>query len=268
MSFLKTRDGYRLRYAHRNPTASPTIVLLHGWKGSHRLWDPVVYRFATAGYRVIAFDNRGMGESDKPVGDDPYDFDVLAGDLSFMLETLHAAEVTLVGWSMGCTIALQYLAKGGDRAAKLVLVNGPISLIRTEELPWSMTAEQVSRYLIAAEAGFPDAEYEFARESNLGSTSLWTQFYYQIALQTPLDAAMRIVKRQVSLDFTSYLPQIAIPTLALYGAKDPFYPRELAEWIANQVQDGRSVIFENSSHAVHFDELDRFIEVVGAFARE
>ena len=77
MSFLTTPAGVRLRYTDRG-SGDRTIVLVHGWKGSHRLWDPAVYRLMRD-FRVIAFDNRGMGESDKPAG--PYDFSVLADDL-------------------------------------------------------------------------------------------------------------------------------------------------------------------------------------------
>src|SRR5439155_19724527 len=64
MRYLTTPDGVRLRYTDRGE-GEHTIVLVHGWKGSHRMWDPAVYRL-TREFRVIAFDNRGMGESDKP----------------------------------------------------------------------------------------------------------------------------------------------------------------------------------------------------------
>ena len=64
MSFLTTPEGVRLRYTDRGE-GEHTIVLVHGWKGSHRMWDPAVYRLMRE-FRVIAFDNRGMGESDKP----------------------------------------------------------------------------------------------------------------------------------------------------------------------------------------------------------
>ncbi len=84
MTYLTTPDGTRLRYTDRGD-GERTIVLVHGWKGSHRLWDPAVYRLAER-FRVVAFDNRGMGESDKPGG--PYDFDVLADDLGFVLAEL------------------------------------------------------------------------------------------------------------------------------------------------------------------------------------
>src|SRR5690242_18821717 len=98
MSFLETPDGTRLRYVDRGE-GPDTVVLVHGWKGSHRKWDPAVHRLAEAGFRVIAYDHRGMGESDRPTG--RYDFDLLADDLGFVLEELGAEEVTLVGWSMG-----------------------------------------------------------------------------------------------------------------------------------------------------------------------
>ena len=103
-----TPEGVRLRVSDRGQ-GERTIVLVHGWKGSHRMWDPAVYRLMRE-FRVIAFDNRGMGESDKPAG--RYDFEVLAADLDFVLGALEAREVTLVGWSMGCSISLEYLARG------------------------------------------------------------------------------------------------------------------------------------------------------------
>jgi pimeloyl-ACP methyl ester carboxylesterase len=56
--------------------------------------------------------------------------------------------------------------------------------------------------------------------------------------------------------------------LAIYGGLDPYYPEALAEWIADRAPDGRYEIFENSAHAAHQDEADRFAAVVGAFANE
>src|SRR5439155_2172863 len=151
----------RLRYTDRG-AGEHTIVLVHGWKGSHRMWDPAVYRLMHE-FRVIAFDNRGMGESDKPAG--PYDFSVLADDLGFVLEALSATDVTLVGWSMGCSISLEYLARGGERAGRLVLVNGPVKLTETPEFPWTMREDEVQAYLDELAAGWPEAERSFTRVS-------------------------------------------------------------------------------------------------------
>ena len=110
MTFLTTRDGVRLRVSARGAAGGRPIVLVHGWKMSHRVFDHAILRLAPQ-HRVVAFDLRGMGESDKP--DSRYDCDELAGDLGFVIEELGLDDVTLVGWSMGCTVALKYLENGG-----------------------------------------------------------------------------------------------------------------------------------------------------------
>jgi non-heme chloroperoxidase len=263
MSFLTTPAGVRLRYSDRG-AGSQTIVLVHGWKGSHRLWDPAIHRLARE-FRVIAFDNRGMGESDKPAG--RYDFSVLAEDLAFVLETLGAGEVTLVGWSMGCSISLEYLARGGEGAARLVLMNGPLRLTRTPEFPWTMSEEQVRGYLEELAADWPEAERSFSHGALRDPGSAYAELNYQVALQTPLELAIRIVEEQLLLDHTSLLPALRLPVLALYGRHDPYYPVALAEYIAEHCADGRQVIFEESAHAPHSEETARFCEVVGDFAR-
>jgi pimeloyl-ACP methyl ester carboxylesterase len=263
MSFLTTPTGVRLRYTDRG-SGSHTIVLVHGWKGSHRMWDPAVYRLMRE-FRVIAFDNRGMGESDKPSG--PYDFSVLADDLAFVLEALSASEVTLVGWSMGCSISLEYLARGGSAAAKLALMNGPLKLTRTLEFPWTMSDEQLRGYLEDLAANWPDAERTFSRGALRDPSSAYADLYYQVALQTPLEMATRIVEEQIRLDHIPVLPTLGIPVLALYGRHDPYYPVALAEYIAEHTPHGSYVIFEDSAHAPHYEEPDRFCEVIGAFAR-
>jgi non-heme chloroperoxidase len=263
VTYLTTPDGVRLRYSDRGEGDRP-IVLVHGWKGSHRMWDPAVYRLARD-FRVIAFDNRGMGESDKPGG--AYDFAVLAADLAFVLEELGVRDATLVGWSMGCSISLEYLARGGDQAARLVLMNGPIRLTRTPEFPWTMTEEELNGYLDELAANWPDAERTFAKGALVDPSSAYADLYYRVALQTPLDLAMRIVREQLKLDFIPFLLQISIPVLALYGRHDPYYPTELAEYIASHVQQGRHVIFDRSAHAPHYEEPERFAEVIADFAR-
>ena len=263
MSFLTTPSGVRLRCSDRG-TSSRTVVLVHGWKGSHRLWDPAIHRLARD-FRVIACDNRGMGESDKPSG--PYDFDVLADDLAFVLETLGVRDATLVGWSMGCTISLQYLARGGDRAAALVLVNGPLKLSQTPEFPWTMSEEQLHGYLDDLAANWPDAERTFVRGSLRDPDSAYADLAYQVALQTPLEQASRIVEEQLKIDHVPVLPTLTIPVLAAYGRHDPYYPIALAEYIAEHAQRGELAVFEEGAHAPHYEEPDRFCEVIAGFAR-
>ena len=129
-------------------------MLVHGWKMSHRPFDHAILRLART-HRVVAFDLRGMGESDKP--NSRYDFDELADDLGFVIAELGLEDVTLVGWSMGCTVVAPAYPRRRPRRGRLVLINGPIRLARTEDdsFPWSMTEEVLEAYFSAIEEHWP-----------------------------------------------------------------------------------------------------------------
>lgn len=262
-SYLETPDGVRLRVSLLGGGEN-AIVLVHGWKGSHRMWDPAVYRLVED-FRVMALDTRGMGESDKPGG--RYDFEVLAVDLAFALEAADLSDVTLVGWSMGCSISLEYMARHGGRVGRLVLVNGPIKLENDDDFEFGLPPGQLERYVDELVAGWPGSERDFARGALRDPEDPFADLYYRVALQTPLERSIRIVREQARLDHRPVLRELGVPVLAIYGRHDPYYPTELAAYIAEQVPDGRCLILEESAHVPHFDEPDRFCEAIGRFAR-
>jgi non-heme chloroperoxidase len=265
MSFLTTPDGLRLRVCDRGAGAR-AIVLVHGWKMSHRVFDHPILRLAR-NFRVVSYDLRGMGESDKP--NCRYDFDEHADDLAFLLEELGLEDVTLVGWSMGCSVSLQHLARGGRRVGRLVLVNGPIRLARTgdEAFPWSMTEEVLEAYFTAIEDGWPTQERAFTEESLYRPHADLVDGIFRITQQTPLDVVLKVVREQAKLDFRGLLPRLEIPVLALYGRHDPYYPVELAQWIAGQCPRGSHLVFEESAHYPFIEEKERFADVIAAYAR-
>ena len=261
MSHLETPAGVRLRVTARGD--GPAIVLVHGWKGSHRLWDPVVARLE-ATHRVVAFDLRGMGESDKPRA--AYDFDELADDLGFVIDALSVRDALLVGWSMGATVALRYLDRGGADVAGLVLVNGPLRLTRAPDFPHAMTNAQLEGYLTRLRDAWPAGEREFQADTVLDRNSALVDWLYAISLQTPLDVALRVVREQAKLDMRGALASVRVPVLAVYSRHDPYYPASLADDIASRAQDGQKVLFERSAHCIPIEEPDRFCEVLRAFA--
>jgi non-heme chloroperoxidase len=261
MSWLETPDGVRLRYTDRGAGA-PAVVLMHGWKGSHRLFDRSVARLERR-QRVVAFDHRGMGESDKP--NCTYSFDELAGDLGFVLRALGLEEVTLVGWSMGCTVALRYLESNGERVGRVVLVNGPLRLTKAPDFPHAMTDAELDGYLVTLRDNWPTGERAFQAATVLDPDPAVVDWLYGIALQTPLDVALRLVRQQARLDMRDALARARVPVLAAYSSADPYYPASLAQDIAERAADGRAVIFEHSAHCIPFEEADRFCDVVEAF---
>jgi non-heme chloroperoxidase len=262
MSFLTTPDGTRLRYTDRGD-GPRTIVLVHGWKGSHRLWDGTIVALSQR-FRVVAFDLRGMGESDKP--NSSYEFGELSGDLGFLMSQLGLRDVTLVGWSMGCSVSLEYLKGDGAGVSKLVLIAGPIRLTQTTDFPLSMTQEQLDRAVFDVAEHWPTRERRFNADYFLEPDLDVVDWMFHVALQTPLDVVLRVVRHQAKLDYRDFLRRISHPTLAIYGRHDRAYPPELAEWIAQQVPSGESAIFEKSAHIPFIEEPDRFRNVLAEFA--
>ncbi|ADB52298.1 alpha/beta fold hydrolase [Conexibacter woesei] len=273
MSWLTLRDGVRLRVgefadAAGGPSAAgPPVVLVHGWKGSHRLWDPTVVELTARGARVVAFDLRGMGESDKPAG--VYDFDTFADDLGELLDAFELRDATLVGWSMGCTVALRHLQRGGGRVGRLVLLNGPLRLTRAPDFPHAMSEQQLDGYLAELAAGWPASERAFQAESVLAdSDPAVVDWLYGIALQTPLPVALSAVREQAKLDMRPAIAALRVPVLAAYAVHDPYYPTSLGDWIAANAPDGRAQVFEHSAHGTPFEEAPALAQAIVAFGAE
>jgi non-heme chloroperoxidase len=263
LSYLETPDGVRLRLCDRGAGAR-AFVLVHGWKQSHRLWDPVVAQLAPA-HRVVAFDLRGMGESDKP--NTRYTFDELAGDLAFVLDELALEDVTLVGWSMGCTVALEHLSGEAPRVGRLVIVNGPLRLTRAPDFPHALTQAELDRYIDDVERHWPVREREFVAESLRDEHPEHVDWLVRVALQTPLDIAVRLVREQARLDQRPIVQRLSIPVLAAWSRHDPYWPASLADWIAEHAPQGERVLFERSGHCTPFEESEAFCDALEAFAR-
>lgn len=262
MTWLATPDGVRLRIADRG-VGDTTFVLVHGWKGSHRLWDRTFARLAER-HRVVAYDHRGMGESDKPAS--RYDFDELSGDLAHVLRALDLQDVVLVGWSMGCTVSLCHMERGGDRVGRLVLLNGPLRLTRTPDFPHTMTAEELEGYLVDVAERWPVAERAFQAASVRDPEPELVDWMWRIACQGPLDILLRVVREQAKLDMRAAVAGLQVPVLAAYGRHDPYYPTSLATWIADTAPHGSAAIFEDSAHCPPIEEVARFCAVLEAFA--
>lgn len=113
-------DGAEVAYAQQGRLALPPLVLLHGWSSSHKFWKYCYTAFSPR-WRVIAPDIAGFGLSEKP--DRDYSVEGLATWLGRFLDAMKLDRVTLVGHSLGGTIALLYAMEHPERIEKLAVVN-------------------------------------------------------------------------------------------------------------------------------------------------
>jgi pimeloyl-ACP methyl ester carboxylesterase len=112
------------------PGKGPAIVCIHGLTANHTCWASMADALAPD-YRLIAYDLRGRGESEKP--DKGYSLEIHGEDLGRLLDHFKLGKAILMGHSLGAHIALRFAVKHPARVAKLVLVDGGLD-VRAEIL--------------------------------------------------------------------------------------------------------------------------------------
>jgi pimeloyl-ACP methyl ester carboxylesterase len=159
-----TLRGLRFHYREYGRPEDPAIVLLHGVASNARIWittaPPLAERF-----HVLALDQRGHGESDKP--DSGYDFASVTGDLLAFIDELSLARPIVAGHSWGGNVALEVAATHPERPAGIVLVDGGFMQLSARE---GMTWERAEREMAPPDLTHLTSEklLEMARQWELG----------------------------------------------------------------------------------------------------
>ncbi|MCW2679681.1 MAG: alpha/beta hydrolase fold containing protein [Frankiales bacterium] len=139
----------RLR-ATRWPGSGTPVLLLHGLASTRHIWDLVVP--GLAGLPVLALDQRGHGDSDRPTG--PYDGETVLADALTALDALGLSRVVVVGHSWGAWTALRLAARAPERVLAVVCVDG--GTLRMRDL--AVTREQVREMLTPPRIALPVEE--------------------------------------------------------------------------------------------------------------
>lgn len=127
---VTSKDGVKLAVQESGNPNGPPIIFVHGLLGSRLNWEAQVQSPELRQYRLITYDLRGHGLSDKPSGAEPYhDGRHWADDLEAVIEGSHAHKPVVVGWSLGGVVISNYLATYGDHnIAGGVYVDGVVEL--------------------------------------------------------------------------------------------------------------------------------------------
>lgn len=145
MSFFK-HEGFDIFYVDGGPDDAEPVLLIHGFASSQRVnWVSPgwVRTLSEAGYRTIAFDNRGHGESSKSYDPGDYMPDRMAGDAAALLDHLDIPVAHVMGYSMGARISAFLALEHPDRAQSLIFGGLGIGMV-TGVGDWDVIAEALS----------------------------------------------------------------------------------------------------------------------------
>ena len=240
------------------------LVCLHGaWAGC-RYFEHQLTGLAPE-YRVVAFDLRGHGRSEKTeVG---HTLAQYAADLETFLEVHGLDDVVLVGWSLGAILSWEYVdSYGTDRLRALVDVDmEPSPMIRDDNEHGSYDVEGLAalhREIQSDEAGVIERTTELLLKDP-PSRELRTMMFDEMSRTPPsIKSAMLL---ELLCDYRDVLPEIDVPTLVCAGADEKWRSVASVEYAADLVPDSRFELFPDSGHCLTVEEPDRFNRVLADF---
>jgi non-heme chloroperoxidase len=202
------------------------VVLIHGWPLSAQAWEPQVSVLRDAGYRVVAYDRRGFGRSDKP--ESGYGYDALADDLQRVMEQCALQDVTLVGFSMGGGEVARYIGRHGESRLHSVVFAAavPPYLLKGADNPEGpLTPEKA---LQADRAAFFElfTRNFFSAHGVLQVTESQRAEAVALCNQAAQHAALACMDSFDTTDFREDLKKVTVPTLVIHGEADAIVPLE------------------------------------------
>lgn len=224
-------DAVRLHIEDSGGTGRP-VVLIHGWPLSAQAWAPQLAALRGAGYRVVAYDRRGFGRSDKPASG--YGYDSLADDLQRVMDRCDLQDATLVGFSMGGGEVARYVARHGQSRLHSVVFAAavPPCLMKTADNPEGPLTPEKAREKSAAFVRDRGAYFDqfatafFSAHGVLQVTESQRRDAIVLCEQAAPHAALACMESFATTDFRDDLKQLTLPALVIHGEADAVVPIE------------------------------------------
>jgi pimeloyl-ACP methyl ester carboxylesterase len=265
-----TVDGSRIRYIESGSGAGGkgAVVFIHGLGASIYSWRSTLPAVAAAGYRAIAFDNRGFGFSDKPAHG--YGNAECARLVLALLDSLHLHDAVLVGHSMGGAIAAEVALAAPDRVRGLVLIDAagfgtrwPFTL-RAARWPLlggvatALRSRRLTGGILRSTYGDPSKV-----------TAADVDQYYAPVAEPDYGRSLRGVLREFRFDaLPGRLGAITAPTLVIWGSADRWIPPAVGHRLAEGLPRGAFLLVPGAGHAVAEESPDVVNRSLLAFLKD
>jgi pimeloyl-ACP methyl ester carboxylesterase len=233
-----------------------TFLCVGGWTGSWEVWEEPLAQLSASGWRCVAYDHRGAGES--PVDPSQISVQHMIDDVAAVMDAVGIEECVLAGESQGGAIAQYAAARWPERFVGLVLA-APAPARRRKETGGSAFAD-------ACRADYPATVEQFVAacfpEPDCAHVKRWAK---NVLLRAEPEQAARIVEMWCDETVPELdAPAITVPTLILHGTADAIVPIDESRELAARLPDVELLEFEGSGHVPTMTRPD---EVVAAIQR-
>jgi 3-oxoadipate enol-lactonase len=262
MPFVHATDGTRIHYEVTGKSGATPVLMIQGLGASKNAWNLQRIAMATR-FRIISFDNRGAGRSDKPI--EPFTLEQMADDALAVLDAAGIENAHVVGASMGGVISQIVAVKYPHRVRSLTLVctacrNHPW---RQELLQsWAKTAEEKGMIEVGKEA----AQWVMSPRSFRRLVPAFTWMGPLAALRprhsfvSQIDAILNTRE-----DLVDQLSTITAPTMVIVGNQDILTPRGDSEEIAERIPNAELVVISGAAHGLMMEHSSTFNKILIEF---
>lgn len=262
MPYARANDGARIHFEAFGRRGAPVVLMIQGLGADKHGWD--MQRFTLARhYRVIAFDNRGAGRSDKPFG--IYSIEQMADDAVSVLDHVDVAAAHVVGASMGGAISQLMAVRNPTRVLSLTL-----ACTACRNLPWRR--ELLEQWMSTAqERGMGAMTGEAARwvMAPRSFRRLLPAFGWlgPLAMGRPTHSFVAQVRAILAAadDLADELYRIDVPTLVVVGNQDILTPRGDSEEIADRIRGAEMVVISGAAHGFMVEHASTFNKILKEF---
>jgi pimeloyl-ACP methyl ester carboxylesterase len=233
-------------------TGEDVLVLVHGHPFDRSMWGPQIAKARDLGWRVIAADLRGYGESTVVPGVTP--LSTFAEDVAALADHLGIERFVLGGLSMGGQIVLECVRQFPERIRGLVLAD----TFAQAETPEGRKHrnDMADRLLREGMAGYAEeVRWKMVARRNPAVA----EFVSRMMLAAPPEGAAAALRgRAERPDYTPVLAEIDVPALVVVGADDEFTPVADAEYLHERIAGSTLVVVDGAAHLPNLERPAEF----------
>ena len=264
-------DGLHIAFqvSGRTDGAGPDIVLIPGFAShleldwAHPAHAHFLHRLGSMG-RLIRFDKRGTGMSDRPPG--VPDLETRIHDVLEVMDAVDSQRALLFGYSEGGPMALLMAATHPERVTSLVLYAVYARRLWSPDYPWAQTAEARAAYTEELVTRW-DWEADARKRIPSGDETMQRWWAQRMRASATPSTVRALMDMNALVDIRGALAAVRVPTLVLHRRGDVYFDLAEAEYITDRVSGARLEVLEGEDHFVSGDP-DQILDAVEPFVAE
>lgn len=249
-AYIRLDTGITMHFVEAGRQDAPAVVLLHGFPDSWQVWEDVIAALADD-YRVLALDQRGHGDTEKPpCCYAPSDF---ADDVTAFMDALAVDVATVVGHSFGSFVAQNFAIRHPERVERLVLIGSGVA--------FDNAVGQEFRDFLPDVPDSPDPAMvrEFQRSTfhRVPDDAAFERIMAQ-SMKVP-GHVWRSLGAALAEDRTARLAALRMPTLLIAGDRDALFPLDEQQRLFRALPNAELTVYPDTGHFIQVERPQRFL---------